>query len=174
MRVDGLVRVPGRGFDASRLTLRYASSPEACATGTQVENGDTLTVTGWQSQTFYFCQTGVGVSSPNAASPPVAAVGQATGAPSQVNVVFTSVTSSSVTVHWDPVGANPAVSEIRVSVGGQMKTVGAGTTEATFTGLAQGARYDASVVAVNAMGSTPMNARPITTTKLDVSAQWVQ
>jgi hypothetical protein len=72
------------------------------------------------------------------------------------------------------VGANPAVSEIRVSVGGQTQTVGAGSTEATFTGLAQGARYDASVVAVNAMGSTPMNARPITTTKLDVSAQWVE
>ena len=174
VRVDGLAPVPGRGFDASRLTLRYAESPGACASGPQVSNGDILLVSGWQPTTFYFCQTGTGLNNRPAASDAVAAVGQATGAPSQVNVVFTSVTSSSVTVHWDPVGANPAVSEIRVSVGGQMKTVGAGTTEATFTGLAQGARYDASVVAVNAMGSTPMNARPITTTKLDVSAQWVQ
>ena len=174
VRVDGLAPVPGRGFDASRLTLRYAESPGACASGPQVSNGDILLVSGWQPTTFYFCQTGTGLNNRPAASDAVAAVGQATGAPSQVNVVFTSVTSSSVTVHWDPVGANPAVSEIRVSVGGQTKTVGAGTTEVTFTGLAQGARYDASVVAVNAMGSTPMNARPITTTKLDVSAQWVQ
>ena len=174
VRVDGLAPVPGRGFDASSLTLRYAESPGACATGPQVSNGEILLVSGWQPTTFYFCQTGTGLNNRPAASDAVAAVGQATGAPSQVNVVFTSVTSSSVTVHWDPVGANPAVSEIRVSVGGQTQTVGAGSTEATFTGLAQGARYDASVVAVNAMGSTPMNARPITTTKLDVSAQWVE
>ena len=174
VRVDGLAPVPGRGFDASSLTLRYAESPGACATGPQVSNGEILLVSGWQPTTFYFCQTGTGLNNRPAASDAVAAVGQASGAPSQVNVVFTSVTSSSVTVHWDPVGANPAVSEIRVSVGGQTQTVGAGSTEATFTGLAQGARYDASVVAVNAMGSTPMNARPITTTKLDVSAQWVE
>ena len=174
VRVDSLAPVPGRGFDASNLTLRYAESPGACASGPQVSNGDILLVSGWQPTTFYFCQTGTGLNNRPVASDAVAAVGQATGAPSQVNVVFTSVTSSSVTVHWDPVGANPAVSEIRVSVGGQTQTVGAGTTEATFTGLAQGARYDASVVAVNAMGSTPMNARPITTTKLDVSAQWVE
>ncbi len=42
----------------------------------------------------------------------------------------------------------------------------AGTTEAAFTGLAQGARYDASVVAVNAMEFDADGARPITTTKL--------
>ena len=174
VRVDGLVRVPGRGFDASRLTLRYASSPEACATGTQVENGDTLTVTGWQSQTFYFCQTGVGVSSPNAASPPVPAVGQATGVPSNVDVRFSDINSTSVTVQWDPVGANPEVTEIRVSLGGETKTLSGSATSATFSDLAQGTRYQASVTAVNSQGPRTMAKHPETFTKLDVSAQWVE
>ena len=174
VRVDGLVRVPGRGFDASHLTLRYASSRDACATGTQVENGQTLTVTGWEPQTFYFCQTGVGVSSPNAASTPVPAVGQATGVPSNVDVRFTEVNSTSVTVQWDPVGANPAVTEIRVSLGGETKTLSERATSATFSDLAQGTRYQATVTAVNSQGPRTMAKHPETFTKLDVSAQWVE
>ena len=174
VRVDGLVRVPGRGFDASHLTLRYASSRDACATGTQVENGETLTVTGWEQQTFYFCQTGVGVSSPNAASTPVPAVGQATGVPSNVDVRFTEVNSTSVTVQWDPVGANPAVTEIRVSLGGETKTLSERATSATFSDLAQGTRYQATVTAVNSQGPRTMAKHPETFTKLDVSAQWVE
>ncbi len=174
VRVDGLVRVPGRGFDASHLTLRYAGTRDACATGTPVENGETLTVTGWEAQTFYFCQTGVGVSSPNAASTPVPAVGQATGVPSNVDVRFSDINSTSVTVQWDPVGANPEVDEIRVSLGGETKTVSRGTTSATFSDLAQGTRYQASVTAVNSQGSRTMAKHPETFTKLDVSAQWVE
>ena len=175
VRVDGLVRVPGRGFDASRLTLRYASSRDACATGTPVENGDTLTVNSWQPQTFYFCQTGVGVSSPNAASTPVPAVGQATGAPSQVGVSITNVNATSLTVRWDPVAANPAVTQIRVTLSnGETKPLSPGATEATFSDLAQGTRYQATVVAVNEVGETVMSQRPTETTKLDVSAQWVE
>ena len=174
VRVDGLVRVPGRGFDASHLTLRYASSRDACATGTQVENGETLTVTGWEQQTFYFCQTGVGVSSPNAASTPVPAVGQATGVPSDVGVQITGVNSTSVTVQWDPVSANPIVDEIRVSLGSETKTVSRGTTSVTFSDLAQGTRYQATVTAVNSQGPRTMAKHPETFTKLDVSAQWVE
>ena len=174
VRVDGLVRVPGRGFDASHLTLRYASSRDACATGTQVENGETLTVTGWEQQTFYFCQTGVGVSSPNAASTPVPAVGQATGVPSDVGVQITGVNSTSVTVQWDPVSANPAVTEIRVSLGGETKILSEGATSATFSDLAQGTRYQATVTAVNSQGPRTMAKHPETFTKLDVSAQWVE
>ena len=174
VRVDGLVRVPGRGFDASRLTLRYASSRDACATGTPVENGQTLTVTGWEPETFYFCQTGVGVSSPNAASTPVPAVGQATGVPSDVGVQITGVNSTSVTVQWDPVGANPAVTEIRVSLGGETKTLSESATSATFSDLAQGTRYQATVTAVNSQGTRTMTKHPETFTKLDVSAQWVE
>ena len=175
VRVDGLVRVPGRGFDASRLTLRYASSREACAAGTQVENGDTLTVNSWQPQTFYFCQTGVGLKNETTASPPVPAVGQATGAPSQVGVSITNVNATSLTVRWDPVAANPAVTQIRVTLSnGETKPLSRGATEATFSDLAQGTRYQATVVAVNDVGETVMSQRPTETTKLDVSAQWVQ
>ena len=175
VRVDGLVRVPGRGFDASRLTLRYASSREACAAGTQVENGDTLTVNSWQPQTFYFCQTGVGLKNETTASPPVPAVGQATGAPSQVGVSITNVNATSLTVRWDPVAANPAVTQIRVTLSnGETKPLSPGATEATFSDLAQGTRYQATVVAVNDVGETVMSQRPTETTKLDVSAQWVE
>ena len=175
VRVDGLVRVPGRGFDASRLTLRYASSREACAAGTQVENGDTLTVNSWQPQTFYFCQTGVGLKNETTASPPVPAVGQATGAPSQVGVSITNVNATSLTVRWDPVAANPAVTQIRVTLSnGETKPLSPGATEATFSDLAQGTRYQATVVAVNGVGETVMSQRPTETTKLDVSAQWVE
>lgn len=174
VRVDGLAPVPGRGFDASRLTLRYAASPEACIGGTQVSNGDTLTVNGWQPQTFYFCQTGVGVNNRNTASEAVSAVGQATGAPSQVGVSITNVNATSLTVRWDPVAANPAVTQIRVTLSnGETKPLSPGATEATFSDLAQGTRYQATVVAVNAVGETVMSQRPTETTKLDVIAQWV-
>ena len=175
VRVDGLVRVPGRGFDASRLTLRYASSREACAAGTQVENGDTLTVNSWQPQTFYFCQTGVGLKNETTASPPVPAVGQATGAPSQVGVSITNVNATSLTVRWDPVAANPAVTQIRVTLSnGETKPLSRGATEATFSDLAQGTRYQATVVAVNDVGETVMSQRPTETTKLDVNLTWTE
>ena len=103
------------------------------------------------------------------------AVGQATGAPSQVGVSITNVNATSLTVRWDPVAANPAVTQIRVTLSnGETKPLSRGATEATFSDLAQGTRYQATVVAVNDVGETVMSQRPTETTKLDVSAQWVQ
>ena len=62
------------------------------------------------------------------------------------------------------------MSEIRVSLGGETKTVSGNATEVTFSDLAQGTRYQATVVAVNGVGETVMSKRPTEITKLDVSA----
>ena len=109
-----------------------------------------------------------------AVSPVVAATGTATGEPSEVGVRITNVNSTSLTVQWDPVNANPAVSEIHVSLGGQTKIVPGNATEVTFSDLAQGTHYQASVTAVNAVAPKTMSQHPDSVTKLDVSAQWVQ
>ena len=76
-------------------------------------------------------------------------------------------------MHWDTVGANPAVTEVRVSLGGETKTMTGGTgSDVTFSDLAQGTRYQATVVAVNGVGETVMSKRPTETTKLDVNLMW--
>ena len=170
LRVSGLARVPGRGFEASDLTLRYSADPNSCASGEQTDDGAILPANGWQAKTYYFCQTGIN----GTVSEVVPATGTPTGLPSEVDVRIVGVNSTSLTVQWDPVGANPAVSEIRVSLGGETKTVSGNATEVTFSDLAQGTRYQATVVAVNGVGETVMSKRPTEITKLDVSAQWVE
>ena len=174
LKVSGLSIVTGRGFDASDLTLRYSDTERGCAGGTPISDGAILPANGWQPKTYYFCQTGIGVNNQPASSPVVPATGTATGLPSEVDVRIVGVNSTSLTVQWDPVGANPAVSEIRVSLGGETKTVSGNATEVTFSDLAQGTRYQATVVAVNGVGETVMSKRPTEITKLDVSAQWVE
>ena len=175
LKVTGLSVVTGRGFEASDLTLRYSADPNSCASGQRVDDGDILPANGWESTTYYFCQTGIGVNNQSAASPVASATGTPTGAPSNVHVWFTGVNSTSVTVRWDPVTANPAVTQIRVTLSnGETKPLSGGATEATFSDLAQGTSYWATVVAVNDKGETVMSDHPETFTKLDVSAQWVE
>ena len=173
LKVTGLSVATGRGFDASDLTLRYSEDPNSCAGGTQTSDGAILPANGWQPKTYYFCQTGINGNNQVSASPAVRATGTATGLPSDVDVRITNVNSTSLTVEWDPVGANPEVTEVRVSLGGETKTV-RGITSVTFSDLAQGTRYQATVTAVNSVGSTTMSAHPEKVTKLDVSAQWVE
>lgn len=173
LRVDGLAVAPGNGFDAGSLTLRYAWNEGGCAGGRPISNGSIIQVDGWQRYTLFFCQTGTGLGNKTVASPVVSASGTPTGPPSQVGVSITNVGTNSATVRWDPVGANPAPSEIRVTLGQHTQVVGKDATEVTFTGLDQGTRYQATVVAVNSAGQTTMNSRPTTTTKLDVTATWV-
>ena len=175
LKVTGLSVVTGRGFDASDLTLRYSDTERGCAGGTPISDGAILPANGWQAKTYYFCQTGIGVNNQPASSPVASATGTPTGAPSNVHVWFTGVNSTSVTVRWDPVTANPAVTQIRVTLSnGETKPLSGGATEATFSDLAQGTRYQATVVAVNDKGETVMSDHPETFTKLDVSAQWVE
>ena len=169
LKVTGLSVATGRGFDASDLTLRYSEDPNSCAGGTQTSDGAILPANGWQPKTYYFCQTGIN----GTVSEVVPATGTATGLPSDVDVRITNVNSTSLTVEWDPVGANPEVTEVRVSLGGETKTV-RGISSVTFSDLAQGTRYQATVTAVNSVGSTTMSAHPEKVTKLDVSAQWVE
>ena len=77
-------------------------------------------------------------------------------------------------MQWDPIGANPAVNTIYVTLGSETKPVSGNATEVTFSNLEQGKRYRASVTAENAQGSKTMSQHPDDVTKLDVSAQWVQ
>ena len=175
LKVTGLSVVTGRGFDASDLTLRYSEDPNSCAGGTQTSDGAILPANGWQPKTYYFCQTGINGNNQVAASPVESATGTATGRPSDVGVRFTGVNSTSLTVQWDPVGANPAVTEVRVSLNnGATQTVPGGVNTATFSDLAQGTRYQATVVAVNGLGETVMSEQPTETTKLDVNLTWTE
>ena len=178
LKVTGLSVATGRGFDASDLTLRYSEDPNSCAGGTQTSDGAILPANGWQPKTYYFCQTGIGVNNQPAASPVASATGTATGRPSDVGVRITNVNSTSLTVRWDAIGANPAVSAIKVYLNNgreQTLTGGAtGATEATFSDLAQGTEYSATVAATNDWGTTQMQADSSVVTKLDVNLTWTE
>lgn len=174
LKVTGLSVATGRGFDASDLTLRYSADPNSCASGERVDDGDILPANGWESKTYYFCQTGIGVNNQPAASPVASATGTATGRPSDVGVRITNVNSTSLTVRWDPIGANPALSGLKVYLNNREQPVGVGATEATFSDLAQGTEYSATVAATNEWGTTQMQADSSVVTKLDVNLTWTE
>lgn len=174
LKVTGLSVVPGRGFDASDLTLRYSADPNSCAGGERIDNGDTLPANGWESKTYYFCQTGMGANNQPVASPAVPATGTATGRPSAVDVRIVNVNSTSLTVRWDAIGANPALSGLKVYLNNREQPVGVGATEATFSDLAQGTEYSATVAATNDWGTTQMQADSSVVTKLDVNLTWTE
>lgn len=174
LKVTGLSVVTGRGFEASDLTLRYSADPNSCASGERVDDGDILPANGWESKTYYFCQTGIGVNNQPAASPVASATGTATGRPSDVGVRITNVNSTSLTVRWDPIGANPALSGLKVYLNNREQPVGVGATEATFSDLAQGTEYSATVAATNEWGTTQMQADSSVVTKLDVNLTWTE
>ena len=173
LKVTGLSVATGRGFDASDLTLRYSEDPNSCAGGTQTSDGAILPANGWQPKTYYFCQTGINGNNQVSASPAVAATGTATGRPSEVRVSIDTVNATSLTVRWDPIGANPAVSGLKVYLNNNREQpVGVGATETTFSDLAQGTEYLATVAATNDWGTTQMQANSSVVTKLDVNLMW--
>ena len=174
LKVTGLSVATGRGFDASDLTLRYSEDPNSCAGGTQTSDGAILPANGWQPKTYYFCQTGINGNNQVSASPAVRATGTATGRPSDVDVRITNVNSTSLTVRWDPIGANPALSGLKVYLNNREQPVGVGATEATFSDLAQGTEYSATVAATNEWGTTQMQADSSVVTKLDVNLTWTE
>lgn len=170
LKVTGLSVATGRGFDASDLTLRYSEDPNSCAGGTQTSDGAILPANGWQPKTYYFCQTGIN----GTVSEVVPATGTATGRPSDVDVRITNVNSTSLTVRWDAIGANPALSGLKVYLNNREQPVGVGATEATFSDLAQGTEYSATVAATNDWGTTQMQADSSVVTKLDVNLTWTE
>ena len=174
LKVTGLSVATGRGFDASDLTLRYSEDPNSCAGGTQTSDGAILPANGWQPKTYYFCQTGINGNNQVSASPAVRATGTATGRPSDVGVRITNVNSTSLTVRWDPIGANPALSGLKVYLNNREQPVGVGATEVTFSDLAQGTEYSATVAATNDWGTTQMQADSSVVTKLDVNLTWTE
>ncbi|GAB3666281.1 hypothetical protein GCM10027589_31310 [Actinocorallia lasiicapitis] len=74
--------------------------------------------------------------------------------PGAVGSVDGTTTSDSATVTWTAPATGGAVASYKVSLGGQNKTVPAGTLTATFTGLTADTDYTASVVASNAAGDS--------------------
>ena len=85
-----------------------------------------------------------------------------------------NVNSTSLTVRWDPIGANPALSGLKVYLNNREQPVGVGATEATFSDLAQGTEYLATVAATNDWGTTQMQANSSVVTKLDVNLTWTE
>lgn len=175
--VSNLRPKEGRGFSADDLTVRYSMTAGGCADGTPIYEGQPIDVGGWQEREIYFCQSGRGLKGNPVTSDTVPAVGQPTAKPDPVRVRVSDVGSTSAVVRWDAIGANPAVSTIKVSLNGREQTLtggATGATEATFSDLAQGTEYFATVVATNGLGTTQMQADSSFVTKLDVNLTWTE
>ena len=170
--VSNLRPKEGHGFSASELTVRYSLTPEGCADGTPVYEGQRIDVGGWQDREVFFCQSGRGLKGNEVTSGTVSAVGHPTAKPDPVKVWVSNVGSTSAVVRWDAIGANPALSGLKVYLNNREQPVGVGATEATFSDLAQGTEYSATVAATNDWGTTQMRADSSFVTKLDVNLTW--
>ena len=172
--VSNLRPKEGHGFSAAELTVRYSLTPGGCTDGRPIYDGQGIDVGGWQEREVFFCQSGRGLNGNEATSDTVSAVGQPTAKPDPVTVRVSDVGSTSAVVRWDPIGANPALSGIKVYLNNREQPVGVGATEATFSDLAQGTEYLATVAATNDWGTTQMQANSSVVTKLDVNLTWTE
>ena len=172
--VSNLRPKEGHGFSAAELTVRYSLTPGGCTDGRPIYDGQGIDVGGWQEREVFFCQSGRGLNGNEATSNTVSAVGQPTAKPDPVTVRVSDVGSTSAVVRWDPIGANPALSGIKVYLNNREQPVGVGATEATFSDLAQGTEYLATVAATNDWGTTQMQANSSVVTKLDVNLTWTE
>ena len=172
--VSNLRPKEGRGFSAGDLTVRYSMTAGGCADGTPIYEGQPIDVGGWQEREVYFCQSGRGLKGNTVTSDTVSAVGHPTAKPDPVKVWVSNVGSTSAVVRWDAIGANPALSGIKVYLNNREQPVGVGATEATFSDLAQGTEYSATVAATNDWGTTQMQADSSFVTKLDVNLTWTE
>ena len=172
--VSNLRPKEGHGFSASELTVRYSLTSGTCADGTPIHEGERIDVGGWQKREVFFCQSGRGLDRNEVTSDPIPAVGQPTAKPDPVRVRVSDVGSTSAVVRWDPIGANPALSGLKVYLNNREQPVGVGATEATFSDLAQGTEYSATVAATNDWGTTQMQADSSFVTKLDVNLTWTE
>ena len=172
--VSNLRPKEGRGFSAGDLTVRYSMTAGGCADGTPIYEGQPIDVGGWQEREVYFCQSGRGLKGNTVTSDAVSAVGQPTAKPDPVRVRVSDVGSTSAVVRWDSIGANPAVSAIKVHLNDREQSPAVGATQATFSDLAQGTEYFATVAATNGLGTTQMQADSSFVTKLDVNLTWTE
>ena len=172
--VSNLRPKEGRGFSAGDLTVRYSMTAGGCADGTPIYEGQPIDVGGWQEREVYFCQSGRGLKGNTVTSDAVSAVGQPTAKPDPVRVRVSDVGSTSAVVRWDSIGANPAVSAIKVHLNDREQSPAVGATQATFSDLAQGTEYFATVAATNGLGTTQMQADSSFVTKLGVNLTWTE
>ena len=154
--------------------MRYSMTAGGCADGTPIYEGQPIDVGGWQEREVYFCQSGRGLKGNTVTSDAVSAVGQPTAKPDPVRVRVSDVGSTSAVVRWDSIGANPAVSAIKVHLNDREQSPAVGATQATFSDLAQGTEYFATVAATNGLGTTQMQADSSFVTKLDVNLTWTE
>ena len=172
--VSNLRPKEGHGFSADELTVRYSLTSGTCADGTPIHEGERIDVGGWQEREVFFCQSGRGLNGNEVTSDTVSAVGKPTAKPDPVRVWVSNVGSTSAVVRWDAIGANPALSGLKVYLNNREQPVGVGATEATFSDLAQGTEYSATVAATNDWGTTQMQADSSFVTKLDVNLTWTE
>ena len=172
--VSNLRPKEGHGFSADELTVRYSLTSGTCADGTPIHEGERIDVGGWQEREVFFCQSGRGLNGNEVTSDTVSAVGKPAAKPDPVRVWVSNVGSTSAVVRWDAIGANPALSGLKVYLNNREQPVGVGATEATFSDLAQGTEYSATVAATNDWGTTQMQADSSFVTKLDVNLTWTE
>lgn len=157
LQVVGLAKVPGNGYEARQLTLRYARSEAACAAGDEVEDGEVIGGLGASSTpvTLFFCQTATAVD----ATKVVSSATSASGTPKAGNVpkfkVKAKADGTSIKATWNiPADADIVRAHASIKEGGVAPQYGSPPpTSAVFSGLAPLNRYTVVVTLTNASGA---------------------
>ena len=157
LQVVGLAKVPGNGYEARQLTLRYARSEAACAAGDEVEDGEVIGGLGASSApvTLFFCQTATAVD----ATKVVSSATSASGTPKAGNVpkfkVKAKADGTSIKATWNiPADADIVRAHASIKEGGVAPQFGSPPpSSAVFSGLAPLNRYTVVVTLTNASGA---------------------
>ena len=157
LQVTGLAKVPGNGYEARQLTLRYARSEAACATGDEVEDQEVIEGLGASnaSVTLFFCQTATAVD----ATKVVSSATSASGTPKADKVpkfkVEAEADGTSITASWNiPAGADIVTAHASIKEAPAKSVVGSPPpTSAVFSGLAPLNKYTVVVTLTNASGT---------------------
>ena len=135
----GLAKVPGNGYEARQLTLRYARSEAACAAGDEVEDEEVIAVGASSTPvTLFFCQTATAVD----ATKVVSSATSASGTPKAGNVpkfkVKAKADGTSIKATWNiPADADIVRAHASIKEGGVAPQYGSPPpTSAVFSGLA--------------------------------------
>lgn len=151
--VQGLHVRGGRGFNERNIVMRYAPAGGNCASGAPIDDGQTIDVGTNDPVSLVFCQTAVNHGTPVASSV-VTAKGRAESAPDRPSI-NANAEGGSITVSWDPISANPAITSASVRIGGRSYGVDAASGRFVLGGVPAGVTYsDIALTVTNARGST--------------------
>lgn len=157
LRVVGLAKVPGNGYEERQLTLRYARSEAACAAGDEVDDEEVIGGLGASNApvTLFFCQTATAVD----ATKVVSSATSATGTPKADKVpkfkVEVEADGTDIKASWNiPAGADIVKSHASVKEASVAPQYGSPpSTSAVFYGLAPLNRYTVVVTLTSASGA---------------------